>query len=235
MKLKFSLSFIFILLTAIVFGQQRVTGHVTKANSTEGVQGVTVSVKGGKASSVTDSTGLFGITVPNANATLVFTSIGFTKREVAVSGRTTLDIALTEEPSTLNDVVVIGYQTVRRKDVLASVSSVSARDLRDIPINNAAEALNGRLAGVTATAAEGSPDAAVRIRVRGGMSITGSNDPLYIIDGVQVESGLSTISPQDIQSIDVLKDASATAIYGARGANGVIIITTKSGRPGRTI
>ncbi len=130
---------------------------------------------------------------------------------------------------------MIGYQTVRRRDVLASVASVGAKDLKDIPINSAAEALNGRLAGVTATTAEGSPDAAVRIRVRGGMSITGNNDPLYIIDGVQVESSLSTISPQDIQSIDVLKDAAATAIYGARGANGVIIITTKSGRPGRTI
>ncbi|HKB45520.1 MAG TPA: TonB-dependent receptor, partial [Chitinophagaceae bacterium] len=135
----------------------------------------------------------------------------------------------------LGDVVVIGYQTVRRKDLLASVSSVGAKDLKDIPLNSAAEALNGRLAGVTATTSEGSPDATIRIRVRGGMSITGDNNPLFIIDGVQVENGLSTISPQDIQTIDVLKDAAATAIYGARGANGVIVITTKSGRPGRTI
>jgi TonB-linked SusC/RagA family outer membrane protein len=131
--------------------------------------------------------------------------------------------------------VVIGYQTVRRKDLLASVSSVGAKDLKDIPINSAAEALNGRLAGVTATTAEGSPDAEVRIRVRGGMSITGDNSPLYVIDGVQVENGLSTISPQDIQNIDVLKDAAATAIYGARGANGVIVITTKSGKPGKLV
>src|SRR6185369_11431484 len=100
----------------------------------------------------------------------------------------------------------IGYQTVKRKDVLASVSSVSAKDLKDVPINSAAEALNGRLAGVTATTAEGSPDANIRIRVRGGMSITGSNEPLYVIDGVQVENGLSTLSPQDIQTVDVLKD-----------------------------
>lgn len=107
--------------------------------------------------------------------------------------------------------------------------------MKDIPINSAAEALNGRLAGVTATTAEGSPDAEIRIRVRGGMSITGDNSPLYIVDGVQVENGLSTISPQDIQSIDVLKDAAATAIYGARGANGVIVITTKSGKPGKLI
>src|SRR5215217_2181890 len=153
----------------------------------------------------------------------------------ALSGvtKTEIDVTLNSVSTALSDVVVIGYQTVRRKDLLASVSSVSARDLKDIPINSAAEALNGRLAGVTATTAEGSPDAQIRIRVRGGMSITGDNNPLYIVDGVQVENGLSTISPQDIQTIDVLKDAAATAIYGARGGNGVIIITTKSGRPGR--
>ncbi|GEO10151.1 SusC/RagA family TonB-linked outer membrane protein [Segetibacter aerophilus] len=238
MKLKFSLSLILILLAGFAFAQQRISGRVNKANSNEGVPGVTVSVKGGKASSITDTAGHFTITVPNANATLVFTSVGFAKRELTLSGSTTANISLAEEPTTMNDVVVIGYQSVRRKDLLASVSSVGAKDLKDIPINNAAEALNGRLAGVTATTSEGSPDAAVRIRVRGGMSISsqpGANDPLYVIDGVQVENGLATISPQDIQTIDVLKDAAATAIYGARGANGVIVITTKSGRVGRTI
>lgn len=238
MKLKFSLSLILTLLAGFVFAQQRVSGRVNKANSNEGVPGVTVSVKGGKASSITDTAGHFTITVPTANATLVFTSVGFAKRELTLSRNTTANISLAEEPTTMNDVVVIGYQSVRRKDLLASVSSVGAKDLKDIPINNAAEALNGRLAGVTATTSEGSPDAAVRIRVRGGMSISsqpGANDPLYVIDGVQVENGLATISPQDIQTIDVLKDAAATAIYGARGANGVIVITTKSGRVGRTI
>ena len=110
---------------------------------------------------------------------------------------------------------------------------MSAKDLKDIPVNSAAEALNGRLAGVTASTAEGSPDADVRVRVRGGMSITGDNSPLYIVDGVQVENGLSAIAPQNIQTIDVLKDAAATAIYGARGANGVIVITTKRGKPGK--
>ena len=142
-------------------------------------------------------------------------------------------MSLAQEVKTGEDVVVIGYQSIKRKNLLASVSSVSAKDLKDIPINSAAEALNGRLAGVTATTAEGSPDADIRIRVRGGMSITGDNSPLYVIDGVQMENALSIISPQDIQSIDVLKDASATAIYGARGGNGMIVITTKAGRPGK--
>ncbi|MCC7379062.1 MAG: TonB-dependent receptor, partial [Chitinophagaceae bacterium] len=150
-----------------------------------------------------------------------------------VGNAAVVSVTLQKAVNTLDDVVVIGYQTVKRKDLLASVSSVGAKDLKDIPINSAAEALNGRLAGVTATTAEGSPDAQINIRVRGGMSITGDNTPLYIVDGIQVENGLSDISPQDIQSIDVLKDAAATAIYGARGGNGVIIITTKSGKAGR--
>jgi TonB-linked SusC/RagA family outer membrane protein len=166
---------------------------------------------------------------------LVFSYVGNTTLEITVGDKTSIDVSLQEETSILNDVVVIGYQTVRRKDLLASVSSVGAKELKDIPINSAAEALNGRLAGVTATTSEGSPDAQIRIRVRGGMSITGDNSPLFIVDGVQVENGLNSISPQDIQSIDVLKDAAATAIYGARGANGVIVITTKTGRPGRLI
>jgi TonB-dependent starch-binding outer membrane protein SusC len=214
---------------------RQVIGTVTSSENSQPVPGATVTVKGTRISVSTDAQGKFRITA-NANATtLVVTHTGFAAFEVAIGANNTADARLVPEVKALEDVVVIGYQTIRRKDLLASVSSVGAKDLKDIPINNAAEALNGRLAGVTATTSEGSPDANIRVRVRGGMSITGSNEPLYVIDGVQVESGLSTISPQDIQSIDVLKDAAATAIYGARGANGVIIITTKSGKPGRLI
>ena len=215
--------------------QRTVSGQVTRENSTEALPGVTVSVKGAKTSTATNNTGNFTITVPGNDAILVFTSVGYTRKEVTVGSSTNLEVTLAEDASTLNDVVVIGYQSVLRKNLLASVSSVGAKDLKDIPINSAAEALNGRLAGVTAITSEGSPDAQIIIRVRGGMSITGDNSPLFIIDGVQVENGLNTISPQDIQSIDVLKDAAATAIYGARGANGVIVITTKSGKPGKLV
>ena len=218
----------------VAWSQGTITGRVTKENG-EALIGVTVAVKGAATATTTNNEGRYRITIPSGNASLLFSYVGFRLQEVAVDGRSTIDIVLREDPASLTDVVVIGYQSVRRRDLLASVSSVSSKDLKDIPINSAAEALNGRLAGVTATTAEGSPDADVRIRVRGGMSITGDNSPLYIVDGVQVENGLSTISPQDIQSIDVLKDAAATAIYGARGANGVIIITTKTGRPGRLI
>ena len=209
-----------------------VKGTVTSADN-KPLEGVNVRVVGGQSGTATDATGHYRILVDNGNISLVFSYGGYASKTVAVANNNAIDVKLTPEVKESEEVVVIGYQTIKRKNLLASVSSVSAKDLKDIPVNSAAEALNGRLAGVTATTAEGSPDADVRVRIRGGMSITGDNSPLYIVDGVQVENGLSSLSPQNIQTIDVLKDAAATAIYGARGANGVIIITTKSGKIGR--
>lgn len=216
------------------FAQARITvkGRVTSADN-QPLEGVSVTVKGTTQGTATDKSGQYTISVANNRAVLVFSSVGYASREETVGSRTELNLSLNTEAKEAEEVVVIGYQSVRRKNLLASVSSVSAKDLKDIPINSAAEALNGRLAGVTASTAEGSPDAEIRVRIRGGMSITGDNNPLYIVDGVQVENGLSYLSPQNIQTIDVLKDAAATAIYGARGANGVIVITTKAGRPGK--
>jgi TonB-linked SusC/RagA family outer membrane protein len=226
----------FLMPVSEAFAQTRqVTGVVVSTENKQPISGVTVAIKGTKLGTTTDAQGRYKISVKDNSTVLLFTSTSFLVMEVAVGDKATVNVELTPDVKAIDDVVVIGYQTVKRKDVLASVASVSAKDLRDIPVNSAAEALNGRLAGVTASTAEGSPDADIRIRVRGGMSITGDNSPLYIIDGVQVENGLNAISPQDIQSIDVLKDAAATAIYGARGANGVIVITTKSGRAGKTV
>lgn len=221
--------------TGVMAQGRQISGTVTSGENKQPVAGTTVAVKGTRTITTTDNQGRYKLTLPDNATTLVFTNVSFLPVELPVGSGNTLDVVMQPDAKALGDVVVIGYQTVRRKDLLASVSSVGAKDLKDIPINSAAEALNGRLAGVTATTSEGSPDADIRIRVRGGMSITGDNSPLYIVDGVQVENGLSSISPQDIQSIDVLKDAAATAIYGARGANGVIVITTKSGKPGRLI
>ncbi len=209
-----------------------VKGKVTSADK-QPLEGVSVKVQGNQAATVTDKDGMYRILVTDNKSTISFSYIGYATRQEQVNGRSAIDITLITEVKEAEEVVVIGYQTIRRKNLLASVSSIGAKDLKDIPVNSAAEALNGRLAGVTATTAEGSPDAEVRVRIRGGMSITGDNSPLYIVDGVQVENGLSALSPQNIQTIDVLKDAAATAIYGARGANGVIVITTKSGRPGK--
>lgn len=228
------LLFALIPLLGLMAQTRPVTGTVVSSENKQPLQGVTVTIKGTKTGTTTDANGNFRINA-GENDVLVFSNVSFTTSEITVGKNSSLNVTLVSDAKAMDDVVVIGYQTVRRKDLLASVSSVSSKDLKDIPINSAAEALNGRLAGVTATSAEGSPDAEIRIRVRGGMSITGDNSPLYIVDGVQVENGLSTISPQDIQSIDVLKDAAATAIYGARGANGVIVITTKSGKPGRLV
>jgi TonB-linked SusC/RagA family outer membrane protein len=235
MKRKLSFLILASLCATMLWAQSRqITGTVTSETTNETLQGVTVAIKGTNSAVTTNAQGKFTIQVPSTGTvTLSFSSVGYAPQDVTLGSSNTVNLKLTPSASNLEDVVVIGYQTVRRRDVLASVSSIGAKDLKDIPINSAAEALNGRLAGVTATTSEGSPDATIRIRVRGGMSITGDNSPLYIVDGVQVENALNTLSPQDIQSIDVLKDAAATAIYGARGANGVIVITTKSGRPGR--
>ena len=239
MKRQLCLSLLLFLVCSLAWAQERtVTGTVTKDKTGEALAGVTVTVKGTSVATTTDAAGQFTLRIPAGrnNPVLVFSYVGHTSREVTPGSQSSVQVTLEEAATTsLEDVVVIGYGTARRKDVTSSVSSINARQLRDIPLNSAAQALAGRLAGVQITGSEGSPNAEVLIRVRGGGSITQDNSPLYIIDGIQVENGLSTLSPQDIESIDVLKDASATAIYGARGANGVVIITTKSGRNNRTV
>lgn len=229
---KLVLGFMLTLTTIGLFAQNiTVAGKVSDENGAP-LDGVAVKVNGTTKGTQTNNGGNFQLSV-TVGATLTFSYVGYNNFVQKITNAGPLSVKLTKSNSNLDDVVVIGYQSVRRKDVMASVASVGAKDLKDIPVNSAAEALNGRLAGVTASTAEGSPDAQVRVRVRGGMSITGDNSPLYILDGVQVENALGLISPQDIQSIDVLKDAAATAIYGARGANGVIVITTKKGRQGK--
>lgn len=231
------LLFLSFMLSAVALGawaQGRQVSGVVTSNETKGpVEGATVSVKGTSTSTITDAQGRYSLSAAE-NATLIFSHAGFVTIEVAVDGKATVNATLLPEVKSLDDVVIIGYQAVKRRDLTSSVSSVSARDLKDIPINSAAEALAGRLAGVQITQSEGSPDASAVIRVRGGGSITQDNSPLYVVDGIQVENALSVLAPQDIESIDVLKDASATAIYGARGANGVVIITTKGGRNMKT-
>lgn len=213
--------------------QLMVTGTV-KTGTDEYLPGVSIIVKGTSNGTFTDSDGKFSINVA-PDATLVFSFVGMAPKEVKVNNQTSMDITMDADVTQLAEVVVVGYGEVERKDLTNSVSSISAKQLKDIPINSAAQALAGRLAGVQVVASEGTPNAQVLIRVRGGGSITQDNTPLYVVDGVQVENALSVLSPQDIASIDVLKDASATAIYGARGANGVVIITTKGGFVSRPV
>ncbi|WP_232058429.1 SusC/RagA family TonB-linked outer membrane protein [Nibribacter ruber] len=210
-----------------------VKGRVTDDKG-EALIGVTVLLKGTTTANSTDVDGNYTLSVPNANGTLVFTYIGYQSKEIAIAGKAVVNTTLTADNKMMDEVVVIGYQTVTRRELTSSVSSVGAKQIADIPVNSAAEALTGRLAGVQITTSEGSPNAEALIRVRGGGSITQDNSPLYIVDGIQVENAFSVLSPQDIESVDVLKDASSTAIYGSRGANGVVIITTKGGREMKT-
>lgn len=207
-----------------------VTGTV---KDTDGVQmpGVSIFEKGTSNGTTSDVDGKFSLSV-SPGAVLTFTFIGMAVKDVEVGNQTSLDVVLDHDVSQLDEVVVIGYGTAKKSDLTGSIVSVTGDALRKVPLSNVAETLTGRLAGVQVSSAEGSPDANIRIRVRGGGSITQDNSPLYIVDGFQVNA-ISDISPSDIQSIDVLKDASSTAIYGSRGANGVIIITTKSGKPGK--
>jgi TonB-dependent SusC/RagA subfamily outer membrane receptor len=223
-----------IMLSIISFAQTReVKGKVTDENGA-GLAGVSVLQSGSKKGTQTDKDGNFIITVTGGRNELTVSYIGFKPSTVNVAGQDNVSVVLQKDITRTEEVVVVGYQTVRRKDLTGSVSSIGAKDLKDVPLSSTAEALQGRLAGVQAIASEGAPGADIVIRVRGGGSITQDNNPLYIVDGVQVENALSIIPPQDVASIDVLKDASTTAIYGARGANGVVIITTKAGRAGKT-
>ncbi len=194
--------------------------------------GVNILEKGTKNGAVTDFDGNYSIKVSNANAVLVISYIGFITQEINVGGKSTINVQLKANLESLDEVVVIGYGTAKKSDLTGSVVTIGGDDLKKQSISSVAEALTGRLAGVQVTSTEGSPDAEINIRVRGGGSLTQDSSPLIIVDGFPVNS-MSDVSPSDIQNISVLKDASSTAIYGSRGANGVVIITTKSGVDGK--
>lgn len=207
-----------------------VSGKVIDSSGAS-LPGVTVAVKGTTNGTITNINGEYILNdLPN-NAVLLFSFVGMKPQEIPVS-KAVINVTLEEETIGLEEVVAIGYGTVKKRDITGSVASVKGDDLQAIPVATAAEAITGRMAGVQVTATDGAPDAEIRIRVRGGGSITQDNTPLFIVDGFPV-STISDIPPSDIESIDVLKDASSTAIYGARGANGVIIVTTKSGKEGK--
>ena len=208
-----------------------VTGTVTDKTG-ETVIGASVVQKGNTSNgTITDIDGNFSLSVP-ANSTLVFSYVGMTSQEIPLKGKTKVEVVMEDDAQALEEVVVIGYGSVKRKDLTGSVATVNSEVLAAVPVASATEALQGKMAGVQITTTEGSPDAEMKIRVRGGGSITGDNTPLFIVDGFPVES-ISDIPASDIEDMTVLKDASSTAIYGSRGANGVILITTKRGKAGR--
>lgn len=215
-----------------VFAQKKtVSGTVKDKNGTP-LPGVTVMVKNEKTGTSTNTDGRFTIAT-SPGATLVFTFIGFEKVETVIDNRTEYAIRMNEQVGTLNDVVVVGYATQQRKDLTGAVGSVNMKEFAKAPVKSFDEALAGRVAGVAVASNDGQPGSIANIVIRGAGSITQDNSPLFVIDGFPTESSnANAISPADIESIDVLKDASATAIYGARGSNGVILITTKKGKTG---
>ncbi len=213
-----------------VYGQKTISGKVTSGED-EPLIGVNVLIKRTLTGTVTDFDGNYEVEASPSD-TLVFSYTGFESREIVVGNRSTLDVVLDARAELLNEVVVVGYGTAKRSDLTGSVASLSGEKLAEIPITSAAQAITGRLPGVNVLTTDGSPDAEVVIRVRGGGSITQDNSPLYVVDGFIVNS-IRDVPPTDIESISVLKDASATAIYGAQASNGVIVITTKRPQAGK--
>ncbi|MBC3786713.1 SusC/RagA family TonB-linked outer membrane protein [Spirosoma utsteinense] len=210
-----------------------VTGLITDERG-EGLPGVSVAVKGSTRGTSSDNTGRYQLAVPGPEAVLVFSYIGYARQELTVGNRQSLNVTLVADEQNLNEVVVVGYGTQRKSDVTGSLSSVTAKEIRAVPVTGVGQALQGRAAGVFVTQGSNAPGGGVTVRVRGGNSINAGNEPLYVIDGFPVynENG-PNLNPNDIESMEILKDASATAIYGSRGANGVVIITTKRGRAGQ--
>lgn len=223
-------SLLFVLSGLQAFAQDviTVTGIVADEEAVP-VIGASVRIKGHtEVGTITDIDGKYAIKV-GRSAVLEFSYLGMQTEEVSVDGRNTVDVVMKYDHTELDEVVVIGYGASKRSELTGSVASVKSEDIMSTPTSDVAQALAGRVAGVQILQSEGAPGAEISIRVRGGMSITQSNEPLYVIDGFPTEDGMSDLDPGDIETIDILKDASATAIYGARGANGVVLITTKSG------
>lgn len=220
------------LFAAVAVNAQEIRGVVSDVNG-EPLIGVSVFVDGTTSGTATGVDGDYVINIPSAKGkTLVFSMIGLSEKRVVIGTSTTINVTLEEDSNFLDETVVIGYASVKRRDLMGSVTSVGNEALTQVPVASVGEALAGKMAGVQVTTTEGDPDAEIKIRVRGGGSITQDASPLYIVDGFPVAS-ISDIPASDIQSIDVLKDAFSTAIYGSRGANGVVLVTTKSGASGK--
>jgi TonB-linked SusC/RagA family outer membrane protein len=228
-------SMFFVLMGIQMLAQDRtVSGRVTASDDGSGIPGVSIAVKGTTRGTSSDADGNYKITVSGAGV-LTFSSIGFNSQDVTVGNKTQVNVALTADTKALTEVVVVGYGTQKKSQMTGAISSVGAKEIQELPITNARQALQGRAAGVDVVQPGSKPGAGPQIRIRGRRSFNASNDPLYVVDGIPLSSGIDDINPNDITSMEVLKDASATAIYGARGANGVVIITTKRGKAGATV
>ncbi|WP_229202907.1 TonB-dependent receptor [Arcicella rosea] len=233
-----------ITITMSSFGQQTITGKITSADDSQAIPGVSVIVKGTSRGTTTDASGVYKIAAAN-NATLVFSAVGFSSKEVAVANRSVVDVKLNTDVQSLEEVVVVGYGTQKKSQLTGAISSVSAKQITEMPITNLGQAIQGRIAGVDVAQSGSKPGSTPNILIRGRRSFNAGNNPLYVVDGIPMtgdrnelannrpfdfaSGGYEDINPNDVASLEVLKDASAAAIYGARGANGVILVTTKRG------
>ncbi len=245
------IGFICLLLITLVSQAQparstTVTGRVTDAVTNGGLPGVNVVVKGSQQGTTTNADGQYSLTVPASTATLTFSYIGFVSQEAPVANRSAIDIRLQADDRSLNEVIVVGYGTQRKVETTGAIASVKSAELVQTPVANVAQGLQARVSGVQVSQNTGAPGGNISVRIRGTNSINGNSEPLYVVDGIQISNGtnnsneinavspLSTINPNDIESVEILKDASASAIYGSRAANGVVLITTKRGKTGAT-
>ncbi|MBC7507153.1 MAG: TonB-dependent receptor plug domain-containing protein, partial [Ferruginibacter sp.] len=217
----------FSLCSSLLFAQQSITGKVTAADKP--VAGATVQVKGSKTTTQTDENGVFTINAAS-NASLLITSVGFVTQEISINGRSSLSVVLLASLQDMGEVVVIGYGTARKKDLTGAVANIKGDDLKAVSVADASSLLQGKAAGVIVQNSGGAPGQAPAIVIRGSGTF-GNDQPLYVIDGM-IASSMAFVNPNDIASIDILKDASAAAIYGSRAANGVVLVTTKTGTTG---
>jgi TonB-linked SusC/RagA family outer membrane protein len=228
-SLLFLFGVLFCLQSQFVAAQSRaVTGKVTDAGG-NGLPGVSVTVKSSTNGAVTDGDGAYSVNVPSDKNTLVFSYIGYVSQEVTIGSKSQINVSLVEDATALSEVVVVGYGTQKKSQMTGAISQVTAKQITEMPLTNLGQALQGRAAGVDVSQSGSKPGSAPRILIRGRRSFNAGNDPLYVVDGIPLSAGYEDINPNDIQSIEVLKDATATAIYGARGANGVVLVTTKRG------
>lgn len=230
----FSTLLVVTLFSAQVFSQQQtVKGTVTDAASSEGLPGVTVAVKGTNISTQTDNNGNFSIN-PGTGKVLVFSFVGYETGEVNINNRNTINISLSASTKGLEEVVVVGYGNQVRRQVTGAVQNIDAKEIKDIPVSQMTQKLQGKLAGVQINQTTGKPGQGMSVRVRGQLSVSAGSDPLYVIDGFPITGNISNLNPDEIDDISVLKDAASTSLYGSRAANGVVLITTKKGVKGKT-
>ena len=230
--------FLLFMLPMSFFAQNSVSGTVTETATGMPVPGANVIVKGTSNGTITDFDGLYTIENLVAGDTIAFSFLGFSTKEIAFTGQETINVQLDEDQATLDEVVVVGYGTVRKKDATGAVNQVSTEDFNQGQVNTAGQLITGKIAGVTVTSGGGAPGEGQNINIRGIGSISLNSSPLYVVDGIPLDNSnvggsrnpLDFINPNDIESMTVLKDASSTAIYGSRAANGVVLITTKKGK-----